>query len=432
MALMLLAGCASPSGQWYSLRDPEIYRSPRTHPLGLAVAVFSDARPVPDDAGVPLAPPGRELLPRLTLRVIHHLRTSEVFDQVRFGPVFSLPPPSEDLRDLALKDIDLLMTGEVTRFSGRAGSEGDIEGEVRLSRLRLFSTHTGRLVWEGEADKRIGRREKTPGGDEQYAVEALRGAVNLLALKLAGRPFSLSEVYGPGRTVALNWGVGVLYPEDVRPDVEKDTAERKRRGDPDFPLHTDLVESVSRPFICGVILVCSPPKREAAPFIGDAANEWVRRLQEADIFGSVRTVESRGGSVEELRQWAEEGLEAVVTSRLSHAYASVVPPNDPEPFPLWSGGVAYPRRFKATALTRIQDVKLIETRTGRVLWEGEAEFGIDRTLDHWSSPVDLARESLERALDRLVANMARFGAAESGDPRTAPTLENSGEHLGTD
>jgi peptidoglycan-associated lipoprotein len=70
--------------------------------------------------------------------------------------------------------------------------------------------------------------------------------------------------------------------------------------------------------------------------------------------------------------------------------------------------MGYPRVFKATALTRIEDVGLIETRTGKVVWKGEAEYGIDRTIKFRESPMKLVRESLDTTLDRLVKQMSQI------------------------
>jgi hypothetical protein len=101
-------------------------------------------------------------------------------------------------------------------------------------------------------------------------------------------------------------------------------------------------------------------------------------------------------------------VDAVLASRLTHSFALVNPLYNEKPFPIWSGGMAYPRLFKATGLTRIEDVQFIETRSGRVLWRGEAEYGIDRTVKKWKSPTNLVQKSLSETLNRLVNHLSEF------------------------
>ena len=59
-------------------------------------------------------------------------------------------------------------------------------------------------------------------------------------------------------------------------------------------------------------------------------------------------------------------------------------------------------------MTRFEDVQLIDTGSGKVLWEGEAESGIDRTIEKWESPIKFMRESLDETLNRLVEQLRQF------------------------
>jgi hypothetical protein len=179
-------------------------------------------------------------------------------------------------------------------------------------------------------------------------------------------------------------------PEDLRPPEEKSREERKLKGNLNYSLYSYDNQSINGS-------------------IPDAvAQQWVQKLKAAGLFGNVLSVATRGATSEELRQWSEEGIDAVLTSRLTHSSASVFPPFDNQLFPIWSGGVGFRPVFKAGALTRMEEVRLIETRSGKLLWTGEAEYGIDRTIGHWESPMKVLRESVSGALDRLVKQLSLF------------------------
>jgi hypothetical protein len=294
------------------------------------------------------------------------------------------------LQDLISEGVDALLVGDLIHYHGRTDSEGRIEGHVEFSNLKIYSTHTGRLLWQGKADKLIQRQEKDPGGEDFYALEALRGAINQLAIQMSGLSFSHDEVYPSELPAMRQWRVAVLPPEDLRPAEEKNREERRLKGDVNYSLYTYDNQGINGS-------------------IADAvAGQWIQKLKAAEIFGSVMTIQSGGADSEKLRDWAGNGVDAVLVSRLAHAYAAVTPPYDEEPFPIWSGGMGYPPVFKAGALTRMEDVRLIETRNGKLLWSGEAEYGIDRRLDHWEPPMKVLRDSIGGALDRVVNQLSRF------------------------
>ncbi|MEK6684347.1 MAG: hypothetical protein AABY46_06785 [Nitrospirota bacterium] len=406
-----LAACAPVRPVSYSLEDSEIFIAPRPHSLIVAVAVLEDRRSTEEkDWGSRFKLPP-DLAGAVTARIIQHLRVSSVFSRVQTvsGPVDLTDPVR--VHELITQSTDAVLVGELIHYYGKTHPDRRVEGHVRFGGLKLYSVHTGELLWKGDADKLLQRQERNPGRDDFYAVEALRGAINQVAIQLSGQAFSRQQVYPIELPAIRRWQVGVLLPEDLRPPEEKDTEVRRLKGNLNYSLYSDTSQSVDKSFFCGVLGICSTPKWAAAPVIDAVAEQWVQKLKTADIFGNVLNLATRGITSEELRQWSEEGIDAVLISRLAHSSGSVAPPFETRSFPIWSGGMGFERRFKATALTRIEDVQLIETRTGNVLWKGEAEYGIDRTIQRWESPMIILKESLSGTLDRLVKRLSQFAQA---------------------
>ena len=392
-----LAACAAVRPVSYSLEDSEIFVAPRPHLLNLAVAVLEDRRSPEERAWASRLKLPSDLAGTVTVQIIQHLRVSSVFSQVQIvsdpSDLSDLSDPthySDRVHDLVSKGADAVLVGELIHFYGRKDPDRQIEGHVQFTNLKLYGTHTGRLLWQGTADKLIRRQEKHPGRDDFYASEALRGAINQLAIQLSGQSFSREQVYPSELPAMRQWRVGVLLPEDLRPPEEKNTRARRLLGDQNYLLHSEDHQNIDKPFVAA------------------AADRLTHKLQAADIYGNVLIIATRGVTSEELLEWFEEGVDAVLVSRLTHSYASVVPPYDSRLFPIWSGGMGLRPFFKATAFTRIQDVQLIETRTGKALWAGEAEYGIDRTTQKWESPMIILDESLNGTLDRLVKQLSQF------------------------
>ena len=121
----------------------------------------------------------------------------------------------------------------------------------------------------------------------------------------------------------------------------------------------------------------------------------------------IRIVENQPVTAESRKNWAEAGLDGIITSELYRGSAAVLPLKEAQPFPIWSGGMGYPRLFRATAFTRLLDVRLIDTRNGRIIWEGEAQYGIDRGIGRWESPPLFLQEALTGMLDRLTGNLMK-------------------------
>ncbi|MBI3810938.1 MAG: hypothetical protein HY283_01855 [Nitrospirae bacterium] len=385
-----LAACAAARPMSYSLEDSEIFVAPRPHFLNLAVAVMEDGRSSEEKAWASRFQLPSDLSDSVSDRIVRHLRASSVFSQVETMPGPVDPNSSDNIRELVSKGADVVLMGELLHYYGRNDPDRRIEGHVQFANLKLYSTHTGQLLWQGTADKLIQRQEKNPGRDDFYAVEALRGAINQLAIRLSGQTFSRAQVYPSERITMRQWRVGVLSPEDLRSPEEKSTTVRKLEGDRDYFLYSEDNEGINK------------PRADAV------SDQWVRKLKAAKIYGSVLIITARGVTPEKLREWSEEGVDAVLASQLSRLSASVTPSYPSQSFPIWSGGMGFRPIFKATALTRLQDVQLIDTRSGQVLWKGEAEYGIDRSVKRWESPVDLLRESLSKTLDRLVNQLSQY------------------------
>jgi len=388
-----LAACASMPPVSYSLEDSEIYVATRPHFLTVAVATMDDRRSPEEKAwasrfGLPSGMAGV-----VSDRIVRHLRVSSVFSQVQSvsGPVDSNSPGR--IRDLLTQGVDALLVGEMIHFYGRNDPDRRIEGHVQFDNLKLYSTHTGQLLWQGTADKLIQRQEKNPGRDNFYADEALRGAINQLAIQLSGLSFSRGQVYSSERTAIRHWRVGVLLPQDLRPSEEKNPAVRKFQGNTNYSLFSDDFSIEGNRFSNDLAVRVS--------------EQWVKKLEMMEVFGEVRTIKSRGFTSEELQEWAEEDVDAILVSELNRFSASVTPVYNSQSFPIWSGGMGYRPLFKATAFTRIEEVKLIETRDGKVIWKGEAECGLDRTVKRWESPDILLEECLNKTLDRLVDKLTR-------------------------
>jgi len=410
---LLMVGCASFQPASYTLQDGEIFIAPRPQFFNVAVAGLEDRRSPEERNWAAQQKLPANLTEIVTEQMVRHLRASRVFRQIQGLSEPFNPSSSDGIRKLGSQGIDAVLFGDLVHFYGQSGPDRRIEGKVGFANLKLISTRTGKPLWEGEADKFLLRQEKNPGPATDYATEALRGAVNQLAIQLSDRSFPRSILYASDQPETRYWRVGVLLPEDARPPEERSTEARFLLGDRNYPLYNDPAKGTDT--------------------LNEVPNQWAEKLQEAGIFREVVGIHHTGGKSEDLRAWSDQGLDAVLASRLTRLFALVVPPHNEQPFQTLSGGMAYPRVFKATALTRIEDVELIETRTGNVLWKGEAEEGIDRTIKSWVSPMKLVQESLGTTLDRLVKQLtlAKLGlpvpVVETPPVKTAPKPEQPQE-----
>jgi hypothetical protein len=385
-----VAACAAVRPMSYSLEDSEIFVAPRPHFLNVAVAMMEDRRSPEERAWASRFKLPSDLAGIVSERIVRHLRVSSVFSQVQTVSETVDPNSPDRVHDLVTQGVDAFLMGDLIHFYGRNEPEGRIEGHVQFANLKLYSAHTGQLLWQGTADKLIQRQEKAPGRDDFYASEALRGAINQLAIQLSGQSFSREQIYPSEAPAMRQWRVGVLSPEDLRPPEEKSMTVRKLQGDLNYFLYSeDSNENINKPLVDAV------------------SDQWVRKLKAANIYGNVLMIATRGVTSEELREWSEEGVDAVLASQLGRLSASVTPSYDSQSFPIWSGGMGFRPLFKATALTRVEEVQLIETRNGKVVWKGEAEYGIDRTVKIWESPINILEESLSKTLDRLVEQLSQ-------------------------
>lgn len=410
--IFLGLGCASAPPPLYSLEDREIFIAPRPYRMNVAVALLADRRPPEEVAWGGEIGRRSELSPDIpsavTDRLVKHLRISSVFNEVvLLGGAFD-PSPSAFTERPVPEGVDAILVGSLSHYFGKSGPDRQIEGRVMISEVRLFGRKSGRTLWEGQTDKRLRREEVQPRRDADYAGEALRGAINLLAIQLADGPLSPPEE-GAGTGEGISRGkVGILLPEDRRPLEEREAGVRRLLGDPDYSLYSDNIGAVDLPIACGIFLDCATSEREPAPFVGDVARMWVAGLRSAHIFDNVFLIQTRAFTTEELREWAGEGLDLVLVSELTRSTASVVPYRGNAGFPILSGGIAYPRRLKASAMTQIQNIRLIETRTGEVIWEGEAEFGFEREISRWESPMKIVKESIEGTLHKISDKLSKI------------------------
>jgi len=381
-------GCASAPPASYSLEDSEIFIAPHPHNINLGIADLEDRRSPEEISWAEKQNLPPNLAEIVTERTVQHLRVSHLFSRIQRLPEPLNPSSNDRMRELGSQGTDAVLFGELVHYYGRSGSDRRIEGHVQLANLKLVSTRTGQLLWEGKSDKLLQRQEREPARDKDYASEALRGAINQLAIQLADQPLSHLQVYSADQPEIRRWRVGILLPEDARPPEERDIQERFLKGDINYSLYSD-------------------PAR-GTDLLNEMPDQWGEKIRDAAIFREVFSIHRQGEKSEDLKKWSEDGLDAILTSQVARLSALVIPPHKEEPFMLWSGGMGYPRVFKATALTRIEDVRLIETQTGRVVWKGEAEYGIDRTIKSWESPTKLVQESLDNTLDRLVKQMSQI------------------------
>jgi len=381
-------GCASFPPASYSLQDSEIFIASYPHDINVGIVNLEDRRSPEEIAWAAKQKLPSNLAEIVTERMVQHLRVSHLFSRIQKLSEPLNPSSNDRMRELGSQGTDAVLFGELVHYYGQTGQDRRIEGHVQFENLKLVSTRTGHLLWEGTSDKQLRRQEREPGRDKDYAAEALRGAINQLAIQLADQSISHLQVYASDQPEMRRWRVGVLLPEDARPPEERDTQARILKGDPNYSLYSD-------------------PGR-GTDLLAEVPDQWVKKLRDAEIFREVLRIHRQGVKSENLQKWSEEGLDAVLTSRLTRLSGLVIPPHDEKPFMLWSGGMGYPRVFKATALTRIEDVRLIETRTGKVVWMGEAEDGIDRTINSWESPMKLVQESLDTTLDRLVNQISQI------------------------
>jgi len=406
--------CATVYPVVYSLEDREIFVAPKPHPLRLALRPLEDRRPVKEREWAGVHNFSKELAAVVTDRIIRQLRASGVFSQVQTVSGSADFNPDEPFRGTLAQDADMVLVGELIHFYGRNGPERRIEGHVQFGNLKLYSTHTGRLLWEGRADKKILRQEISPGPEETYAIEALRGAINQLAIQLSGLSLMRAELYSSESTGIRKWRVGVLPLEDLRPSEETDPETRKLKGNINYLLYSH--DYIDESIICKWGWLCSETKRKSVPFVSAVTRQWVQKLDSAGIFGNVMMIQSTGDPLAGLHEWYQEGVDAVLIGQLTHSYASVIPPHDQEPFPIWSGGMGFGRLFKASALTQFEDVRLIETRSATVVWTGRSQFNIDRTLQSWESPMGIVRQSMDGALDRLVKQLSGISMIPEQEP----------------
>jgi peptidoglycan-associated lipoprotein len=372
----------------YPLQDSEIFIASHPHFINVGIVDLEDRRSAEEKSWAAQQKLPSNLPEIVTERMVQHLRISHLFSRIQrlSGPLNQ--SSTDRMRELGSQGTDAVLFGELVHYYGESNSDRRIEGHVQFANLKLVSTRTGQLLWEGKSDKQLRRQEREPGRDKDYATEALRGAINQLAIQLADQSFSHLQVYSSDQPEIRHWRVGVLLPEDSRPPEERDIQARILKGDLNYSLYSDPAR--------GTVL------------LGELPELWAKKLRDAEIFREVLSIHRQGEKSDNLQKWSEEGLDAILTSRLTRLSALVIPPHDEKPFMLSSGGMGYPRVFKATALTRIEDVGLIETRTGKVVWKGEAEYGIDRTIKFRESPMKLVRESLDTTLDRLVKQMSQI------------------------
>jgi hypothetical protein len=400
--LVGMFGCASVHPPLGSLEDEEIYVAPRPHLLNLEVAILEDRRPLEEAEWADRHRYSPHLTVLVTDRIADQLRRSRVFlgVQSRSGSINQGEPGST--QSPFSQNVDVILVGSLSHFHGGTGPGGQIEGQVELSDLKLYSNHTGRIIWEGASNKEINRREIKPGSVTQYTAEALRGAINQVAIQLSQIAFEREPLFGSGTVQTSAWRVGVLPLSDRRKDEDPPTQNLNNNINESLYSNNKPKESV----FCHVFRTCPLYESRAEPGVEMISTQWIQKLIEARIYGRIIQVPIRNPAGPEVFEiWYEEGMDAVLLGNLSKGYASVAPPSGQMPFPIWSGGMGFHRLFKVVGFTQFQEVRLVSTRDGHVIWQGDAEYGIDHTLRHWPSTMEVALESVNRALDKLIQEL---------------------------
>jgi len=394
------SGCASSRPALGSAESEEVYIAPRPHILSLDVRILEDTRPQYEQIWGHREGYQNDLPRLVTDRVAQQLGISRVFLSVKTVSGSPKPDGQDSNTTILNREEDLLLVGELAHFFAQVGSDGKINGRVELGGLKLYSTHTGRLLWEGISNKEIARQERRPLRESDYAGEALRGAINILAIQLAGFSFSREQVFENEEVPMRMWRVGILPLTDLRTNDQSQPEVQNLNKNISDSSYADDKSYVS--VLCGIFKTCSRSGSIATSRIDSVQLDWYLKLTDSNCCGRMIRIPAPDQNGEaELNNWYNEGVDAILMGNLANSFGSIEPPRNQLPFPIWSGGMGFHRTFKTTALTQIQEVRLIRCRDGSLIWKGDAEYGIDRMEHSWTSPGAIALESVEGALGRL-------------------------------
>lgn len=409
-AVLGIAGCSGSQSVTYSLEDREVYRAAAQRPLRVAVMLLEDKRPGseigPEAFTSELPLPGHRrttdsgfggrVAEQVTRQLVRHLRTAAVFSTVELAEASS--DGGAFLRTLTEVNYDATLSGVLRRFYGQVGPDGRIVAQTQVEALKLVSTKTGEVMWQGEATKWLDRVELRPRSPYQYASESLRGAANQIAMRLVeekpGGSRGGSAVPGQSRKPDsfLSLRIGVARFEDRRPVTERSTQERSRTGESDPDLFTSDERVVNQLRPCGLLGVCS--QKESTPFDlpAELANRIAAGLDRAGLFASVRVVSDS----------QSEGLDGILTGHIAHFVGGARPPRNQVPFSLLSGGTQYTREWVLTGQASLEDVRLVRSSDGDVLWAGAANGMVQERVRVRASPWDPAFKALDLAIQELL------------------------------
>lgn len=200
---VFLGSCVLREPGFYSLKDPEIFRSPSSHQVHVVVVRLRDRRPRNEirwQEGI--YAPGEDMVGRIGKRMADHLGEAGIFNKVEYSNKkvsTGNPDPAGYLKSSSVlpsgREV-FLLSGDLSHFFGKTDLEGNIEGVAGLENLRLSRIFSGEVVWEGSFLKELKRKEKTTKRPPYYASEALRGVLNKLSLSLSLEKLALGGFGG--------------------------------------------------------------------------------------------------------------------------------------------------------------------------------------------------------------------------------------------
>lgn len=187
----------------YPLR-PDTIRTGKPQPLRLAVAIFTDSRPleetdifererlIGDDARYYTDYGATDVGAAISNVVVKHMAFSGAFREVaRVALESDLQADflRRDIKKLA-GEFDAVLLGRVSHFWGfdgytAEGSRRIVEGQAHLTDLKIIRCRDLKLIWSGEAIANLRELESTRKGNEYtMANDMLREALNKLVQDL--------------------------------------------------------------------------------------------------------------------------------------------------------------------------------------------------------------------------------------------------------
>jgi hypothetical protein len=220
------------------------------------------------------------------------------------------------------------------------------------------------------------------------------------------RPTGVSaEDHGPPRP-----RVAVVVFEDDRPATEREPAGRIESGDVLYPYYSYDTEREGVSFRCGFLGLCTafPWVRHRIP--EEAAERLLREGMASRVFSfDSRSVPGPADwPSERFRELKSEGTGVLITGKLERLYGMAYHPVQPwTAIRSWRLLSAFSQPdveipvHQVNALARISEMRVIDLVSGKVIWEGSVEAGVDR-IDSAVSPREAADEALHGAISEFI------------------------------